>query len=305
MRTPSLALAWQLWGRHRHGLAVALACWLLAALLAAVLPAASPARHAVGLLGCALVWPLTLLYLTALFAYGFDGAPIEGGGSCFPARAFTLPVRTRALVGWPMLHGTLAVALAWIGWAVFVFRPCDLDPDLPLWGPALLLAAVLAWIQALLWVPFGLPYVRLVVLLAVPFGLVAAAGAGWVYGVDNLALAGLFAWLTAVAYAVAWAGVSRARRGDVPASWQPEGGSPARVLRPLLDTSCPLHDGSIRNRPPGTSRAAGAPRPPAPGRVPGLPVSRTAPRARRRNERGLSGEIPARRLARRAPRAGR
>jgi hypothetical protein len=52
-----------------------------------------------------------------------------------------------------------------------------------------------------------------------------------------------------------------------------EGGSPTRGLRPLLGRFCPLRNCSIRSRPPGTRRAAGAPRPPAPGRVPGLPVS--------------------------------
>jgi hypothetical protein len=236
MHTPALALAWQLWGRHRRGLAGALVCWLLCAVVAQVLPAASSARHALAMAGLLMMLPLTVSYLIALFGYGFDGTAVEARGSCFPARMFALPVRARALVGWPMLHGAFAVALAWLLWAAFVVRPGGIE--VPLWGPAFLLAAVVAGLQAVLWVPFGLPWVRLAAALAVPFGLLTGAATAWTRGVSDPVVACLFACFLPAAYAVAWAGVSRARHGDVPEWWRlgarrPGAATGPRALRPF------------------------------------------------------------------------
>jgi hypothetical protein len=226
-----MALAWQLWGRHRRGLAGAVACWLLCAVPARLLPDASPARYALALAGVVMLLPLTLLYLIALFGYGFDGAALEARGSCFPARMFALPVRARALVGWPMLHGAFAVAFAWLLWAGFVLRPGGIE--VPLWGPGFLLAAVVAGLQAVLWVPFGLPYVRLAAAMAVPFGLLFGAATAWAHGVSDPVVAGLFACFLPAAYTVAWAGVCHARRGDVPEWWRP------RARRPAAETGPP------------------------------------------------------------------
>jgi hypothetical protein len=214
MRTPSLGLAWQLWGRHRRGLTAALACWLLFALLAAVLR--GEAREAVVQLGAVAV-SMTLIYLLTIFAYGFDGLPVEAARSSFPARQFTLPVRTAALVAWPMASGGAVAALAWVAWAGLVLRPCGVD--VPLGWPALLLAAVLAWLQALLWTPFGLPWVRLPLALILPTGAVVLAVAGSTAGVPEAALVAVLAALLPPAYLVARAGVARTRRGDVPEWW--------------------------------------------------------------------------------------
>jgi hypothetical protein len=214
VHTPSLALAWQLWGRHRRGLIAALACWLLFALLAAVLR--GKAQEAVVQLG-ALAASMTLIYLLTVFAYGFDGLPLEAAQSSFPARQFTLPVRTASLVAWPMVSGGAAVVLAWVAWAGLVLRPCGVD--VPLGWPALMLAAVLTWLQALLWTPFGLPWVRLPLGLAVPTGVVVLAVGGSTAGVPEAALVAVLAALLPPAYFVARAGVARTRRGDVPEWW--------------------------------------------------------------------------------------
>src|SRR5262249_32285207 len=108
MRTPALALSRQLWHRHRRGLGAALACWAACAVLVAVLPGVGGDRGPLAGLGGVLL-PVTLCYLLPVFAYGSDGLPIEARESSFPARQFTLPVRTAALVGWPMLSGCAAV----------------------------------------------------------------------------------------------------------------------------------------------------------------------------------------------------
>ena len=212
MRTPAAALAWQLWGRHRWGLGLALACWLLLALLVAVLPAS--AHEPLAALAGAVLLPPTLFYVVVVFAYGEDGRPIEGAPSSFPPRQFTLPVPTAALVAWPLLSGTAAAALAWLLCAGFVLRPCG--ADVPLVWPALLLAATLAWLQAILWSPFPLPLIRLPVAVVVPIGLVVFGTVGSTHGLREPVLAAVFAALLPPAYLAAWAGVSRARHGDTP-----------------------------------------------------------------------------------------
>src|SRR3954451_22278747 len=59
--------------------------------------------------------PLTsaCIYLLAIFTYGFSG-DLAARQSIYPARMFTLPVTTRALVAWPMLYGSIAIAMLWL-----------------------------------------------------------------------------------------------------------------------------------------------------------------------------------------------
>jgi hypothetical protein len=232
MHAPALALSWQLWGRHRRGLAVALACWLLFVLLTLVLPDDESLRRVLWLTGWASFLPLTLGYLIALFAYGFDGASLEARDSGFPARLFTLPVGTRALVGWPMLLGAAAIAVTWVAWACFVLRPNGFA--VPLWWPALLLAAILTWLQAVLWSPFRLPFLRIGAALAVASVLGAAAGASVVYGVSEPVLAALFACFIPAAYLTAAAGVRRARHGGSATGPRQVRVRPATVAAPAL-----------------------------------------------------------------------
>src|SRR5882724_3487213 len=60
----------------------------------------------------ALIAPLSTsyFYFLAVFSFGLSG-DLMARASIFPARLFTLPVRTEALVWGPMLHGMVAVAL--------------------------------------------------------------------------------------------------------------------------------------------------------------------------------------------------
>ena len=65
--------------------------------------------------------------LLPLFAYGVD-ADTASRESNFPARMLTLPLTTRALVGWPMFYGTCAITLGWLAVAGFVLRPAGVSP---------------------------------------------------------------------------------------------------------------------------------------------------------------------------------
>ena len=64
--------------------------------------------------GVVVMLPLTttFMYFMAVFSYGLTG-DLAARQSMFPARLFTLPVTTGALAGWPMLYGTIAMALLW------------------------------------------------------------------------------------------------------------------------------------------------------------------------------------------------
>ena len=112
-----------------------------------------------------------LCYVIGVFAYGFDGK-LESAESGFPARLFLLPVRTWVLVGWPMATGRRVVAvLLWLAWDRLVLRPSGVET--PAWWAAML-AAVVATSQALVWLPFGLPWLRLLVMIGTLTALVRA-----------------------------------------------------------------------------------------------------------------------------------
>ena len=63
----------------------------------------------------------------------------------------TLPVRTRALAFWPMLFVSSGAGLLWVAAAILIYRPAGYQ--LPVVIPALGLAALMAWAQALAWLP--------------------------------------------------------------------------------------------------------------------------------------------------------
>jgi hypothetical protein len=227
MHSPALALAWQLWGRHRLGLAVVAAALLTCATLSHALPADTWDRTHAAL--CTMQFVFALLYVAAAFAFGFE-CQLEAKESGFPARMFTLPVRTGVLVGWPMLQGMAAVALLWAAWAYFVLRPSGIEA--PLAMTALLAAAFVAVLQALLWSPFGLPWVRvLVAVLVLPTLLLSPLFAPTL-GATETGLLYLFAALVPAAFVVAFTGVARARRGENP-DWQ------ARPASSLLGAARP------------------------------------------------------------------
>jgi hypothetical protein len=211
MHTGALALGWELWARHRWGWAAVGAGVLVAGVLARVLPA-GPARTVgdVAMVLSLLVYP----YLLSIFVYA--EATLGGKAAGFPPRLFTLPMRTSLLVAWPMLYGTAAAALWWLGLSFLILIPCGLWPSVT-WWPALLAAAGLACFQALCWTFVRTPLLRLVAaILGLPSVFLAGALVWATYRLQitltqlNLGLGALIA----AAYVVAVAGVTRDRRGD-------------------------------------------------------------------------------------------
>lgn len=216
MRTPAAATAWEFGRRHRAGL-IGLAGYFLfmATIKALALGGQRVQFESAEAFAIVVMGPLTatFTYLLVVFTYGFD-RDFSARESIYPARKFTLPVTNAALVGWPMLYGSVAMMILWLATRLLGAWPSDVD--VPVIWPALLAAALLAWAQALTWMPYPLR------------GLRVAATVAWLVTFDTIVLIALqykvrepimlaiLAPQVPLAYGVARFAVGRARRGDTP-----------------------------------------------------------------------------------------
>jgi len=168
---------------------------------------------------------LVLLYLLMVFSYS-DRADVFVKESAFPTYLYRLPVSSRALAGLPMVLGGLTLAAFWLTASGLVLPqtlyaigigPVMRVTDWIAWSVliALMLAAMLAWLQAVLWTTFPLVLMRALAAIAVLAGIPT--------GVALAARESVPLWMTAVllggslplAYMVAVISVGRSRRGDV------------------------------------------------------------------------------------------
>jgi len=132
----------------------------------------------------------------------------------YPARMFTLPVSTTGLTLWPMLYGSAAMAILWLATRFLAVWPPGFD--IPVIWPALAAVSLLAWTQALTWMPYGLPGLRVIVAvlwLGVMDSIVLVA---LQYKAPEPVMLAILAPQIPVAYVAARFAVARARRGDVP-----------------------------------------------------------------------------------------
>jgi pimeloyl-ACP methyl ester carboxylesterase len=148
IRSPVVAVLWEIWAAHRVGLLAVAGVIPVCALSARFL--AAPAQHS---LWAQLAFvPFGCSLLEVFLSVSFTEPSRADKVAVFPVRLFALPVRTLTLVAVPMLSGAVAVALLYVLWATLVFAP--LVPDTPVLIPALLLSAGLMSHLAVMW---GLP----------------------------------------------------------------------------------------------------------------------------------------------------
>lgn len=223
MHSPALALNWQIWSRHRWGLAGA----LLIVIGICAMPQAYPTDKLTSDVGntgvpfmMAILMPFgfVILYLAYVFSHAELGK--RAGSSGFPLWMLTLPVRTPWLVLWPMLSAAVTVALTWLAVGWFALNQVGLD--VPLVWPALGLACTLVWIQAIDWSPLGFLSKALV-------ACIVLAGL-WIGLMRDDTHDATFAALPAIlllGFVAGSAGVSRLRRGGRSSGF-------TRVLAPAL-----------------------------------------------------------------------
>ena len=214
MLSTATALAWEIWRRHRLGLASVAILVAGFGILAAIEPLSSNVASAYSL------WfMIGICYVIGVFAYGFE-AKLESPESGFPARFFVLPVRTGTLVGAPMVQGILVAVVLWLGWDHFVLHPSGIET--PSWWAAML-AATVALCQALVWLPFGIPWLRLFSLIVLLSAIIRAPAILVLFGdryanpeTQNATLFAIALGLIPIAFLIADLGVKWARRGDTP-----------------------------------------------------------------------------------------
>jgi hypothetical protein len=217
MRSRAAAVAWQFRQRHRWGL-IALIGYLLVlatiklVVLARGLPVNLDSPESFAFV---VVVPLaaTFTYFLAVFSFGLEG-DLATRQSMYPARMFTLPVSTTELSGLPMLYGTAAMMILWLAMRLFALWPSGIE--VPSIWPALLAASLLAWTQALTWMPYPLPGLRIVVTVLWLGAIDAIAILALQFKAHELLMVGILAPQIPLAYLAARFAVARARRGEVP-----------------------------------------------------------------------------------------
>ena len=220
MQSPAAAIAWEFRARHRWGmLGVVLYIVVLAVVklvaIARGVPLYTESSEAFAFM---VMVPLasTVTYFLAVFTFGLDG-DLAARQSMYPSRRFTLPVTTAALAAWPMIWGSAAMVMLWLTLRTFATWPTGVV--IPRFWPAFLAMSLLAWTQALTWMPYPIPGLRIIVTVL------------WLGVVDTTALIALHfhagEWLMIallapqipLAYIVARHSVARARRGEV-SNWR-------------------------------------------------------------------------------------
>src|SRR5436190_12472077 len=113
-----------------------------------------------------------------------------------------------------MLYGTAAMAILWLAARLFAVWPSGVE--IPLIWPALLAAALLAWTQALTWMPYGLPGMRLIIAVLCLAALDTVVLLAIHFKAGEPTMVAILAPQVPLACLVARFAVARARRGDVP-----------------------------------------------------------------------------------------
>jgi hypothetical protein len=229
MRSPAAAVAWEFRQRHRWGLFAFVGYLVVLAAIKLVvfargLPVTLDSPESFALV---VMLPLvtTFTYFLAVFTFGLDG-DLAARQSMYPARLFTLPVTTTALSVLPMIYGTVAMMILWLATRTFALWPSGIP--VPWIWPAFLAASLLAWTQALTWMPYPLPGLRILVTVLWLGTIDTTALLALHFKAHESVMLGILAPQIPLAYLVARFALARARRGDVP-DWRAAFASRAQV----------------------------------------------------------------------------
>ena len=211
---------YSLWLRARLSLLIVAAITLVAPTFPLIWPHAQWLPSVGVALGSVILF--TWAHLVGVFTYG--GRDLGANESAFPRYLLTLPAQARTLALVPMLLGAITMALIWFILAKLIAdRLLITTPGVfaPLW-PAAMLAAILAWLQAVSWTPLWLPFLRVIVALAVLGGIMAFGITASHFGMSPGLLTAIYIIAIIAAYPTAAIGIARTRRGEgaaLPWTW--------------------------------------------------------------------------------------
>ncbi|HEY3745329.1 MAG TPA: hypothetical protein VGL17_03755 [Gemmatimonadaceae bacterium] len=229
MRSPAAAVAWEFRQRHRWGLFAFVGYLVvLAAIKLVVLTRGLPVTlDSPESFAFVVMVPLvtTFTYFLAMFTFGLDG-DLAARQSMYPARLFTLPVTTTALSVLPMIYGTAVMMILWLATRTLALWPSGIA--IPWIWPAFLAASLLAWTQALTWMPYPLAGLRIFVTVLLLGTIDTTAILALHFNAHESLMLGILAPQIPLAYLVARFALARARRGDVP-DWRAAFASPAQI----------------------------------------------------------------------------
>jgi hypothetical protein len=216
VRTPTAALLWEIWQRHRWTIGGIAALTLTGRLIDASYttgPAADEASAVTTLCGM-------LAFLMLFSVFNYTDAETSAGLGRFPDRLFTLPVSSLRLVAIPMLTGIVAIELLYLAWTNPFSRGGSTSPLFV----AILLAALMGFYLAVLWTCARAGSLRLVIVGVIAAALFAVGllpsfpptpAPAWR---SEIVLAGLVAGLALVAFVLTWTHVAGVRAGGGRAS---------------------------------------------------------------------------------------
>jgi hypothetical protein len=214
MKSPLVALAWEIWQRGRRSAWIVLGCLGACALVNLLfLSGADIAKetraHYEPFFGLLMV--VSFLFLIGIFNYTEFNSAKDWHG--FPYRLFVLPVPTWQLVALPMALVAAAVGLLFTAWIKLVWTHGQIP--MPEWfGTVLAVYAVLY--QTFLWLLAGFRVLRIVTL---GFGGVTSVLVIWLPFADagpwlsKERLMAMMVGVAVMAYVIAWATVARQRSG--------------------------------------------------------------------------------------------
>jgi hypothetical protein len=208
MRSPAIAIAWQIWSRQRFGLGLSLASLLLMVLVFP--PVLLRFDHLAAFTITVILAALTSAFIVNAVIFTDEVGNMDSG---YPRRMYVLPVTTGTLAFWPLLISVLTVVTLWLAIAVLIYYRGGYQPPLSL--PAVALALCVAWIQTACWLPVNSPLIRVYVLL---LGFAALIGLpGWLWRIEFMSSSQILVLggieLIAL-YGLARLGLAHDRRGD-------------------------------------------------------------------------------------------